>query len=258
MEETEPYCKRTTKNKKPKPEAIVRATWALVIATLLLVAVTIALWFATWRIFKEATNQTKLVEKRDSIANVEAMVSDSNIKKSIAISDSSLKVTKEGIELSNANENKSLELAQNAFNAENRPYLYIKEFTLANVVIGKEWTLKSVITNVGKIPALKARCTYIIRLDTFIYHHEFPFDKSVTIQIPSTPPTGGFNLNPNTAVISQERFDAINNKRIYLCFYGKISYTDIFKGDYFTTFCIIYDPEKPTEFIYNPIFNDVK
>lgn len=246
MEDTEPKEHNSANNteENPNERRIANATWALFWATFGLVVVTIFLFFVTYFIFKEATNQSKLTREIFHVSD--------------SINRESLKATKQGIELSNTNASKSLELAHNTFNSESRPYLYIKEMTLANVVVGKEWTLKSVITNVGKIPAFKARCTYNFRLDTFIYHHKFPFDKSITTQVPSTPPNGVFILNSNTARISQERFDAINSKKIYLCFYGKISYTDIYKGEYFTTFSIIYNPDKPAEFIYNPTFNDVK
>jgi hypothetical protein len=240
--------KGSASNGEPHSEkedkSLVYATWGLVIVTGILA-------YYTYKLFDEAAYSSThaLEETKKAIAET---------KESNRISRIALKITKSGIDSSNAYARTTLQMAQQNFKIENRPYLYIKGLTENNLEVGGNFYMSGTLVNVGKVHALNVRVKSYVEYHTMIYYDKIRDDSLGIVKVGNISPQSETFVSTYPEVLSQRRYDLIANKVIYPYFFGRISYTDVFGGDYFTTFCFIYNRGNTPEFILNTSFNNVK
>jgi hypothetical protein len=202
-----------------------------------------------------------IIQHQDSIdalklAKISSDSSDVATKKSIALTERSIAVA----DSSNGMTQQGLELSRKRFVIENRPYVGIKTITLDTFEIGEKYCITIIVQNYGKTPALglygfNACETHTIpSYDVFKHINEIRGTKTISVLPPSeTSRDQIFSDN----VLGEREYQTIINKGLLLYAYGMIYYSDLFNGQYTTSYCSIYYIDSKT-FGSSPLGNTMK
>ncbi|MGZ4049430.1 MAG: hypothetical protein ACXVNN_08700, partial [Bacteroidia bacterium] len=226
--------KKTTKPKRAKKanntitnpdDRIYSATIKLVRATWALVGVTFILFVVTYLIFKEATNQSQ--------ANKD--IADRSDKRVV----------------------ESLADAQKNFVVQNRPYIFIEEFTRNGLYPDNIGLATGIIRNGGKTPALNVRI--FSKMEIYNSGDKCDFKIGEFGNSFSIAPNAPFKIESGRNITTTQS-NAIMKHTKFLYFWGKITYEDSFGGTYFTSFCAVlkFNDFTDAKFDFHSCFNDVK
>jgi len=136
-----------------------------------------------------------------------------------------------------------LELSQQNFITENRPFIGIHSITLNKLKVGEKIAVNIIIQNYGKTPAKQVKIFSWIDPHTTPSYIDFKFDDSVIdTGYAAMPPTGTINSVIQTQnAINENNFKAIVDKKWFIYVYGRVTYSDMFDMKDTTLFYYIYD-----------------
>ena len=160
--------------------------------------------------------------------------------KSIALADSSLKLSKQ-----------SLDIAQRNFQIENRPYLGVKEISIIDTIswLNIRPRFMVIFENYGKIPATDVRITsqaYAFSITAYKIEN-FGFDTTDTKYSSVLPPGEKASIDVVYPFVMNEiNIANIFNKRFFVYVYGLITYSDVFGGKDSTSFSYIMNIDSVT------------
>jgi len=233
--------------------------WGSIVDRMLLPITLIIVWQAI-RSADYASVQAKAAIESDSLTrasliyegrkdSINSLAQNKKDSTSLAVAESSNVLTR-----------KTLELAQKRFIIDNRPWVGIKSMTLDTFEIGKNVWVSVGIQNYGKTPATKLDCWIGIEPHTILTFNVFGNTGTIKGIKPSSvlPPSEvTFYKMPTDGKIDKLAFESYNKKEFFMYVYGRIAYSDPFKGKDTTTFCSYYDVDIKT-FRSTPFYNTMK
>ncbi len=131
-----------------------------------------------------------------------------------------------------------------AYRMSERAWVSVKEIFLKDIEIGKAPSGHTRIFNSGHSPALQSRVASFIDFGPInVPPDSFPkernnADDSLTTIGPDVTQIASVKMKGE---LTQELFDLLNEKKIRIYVYGRITYDDIFKKSHTTDFCMYWN-----------------
>jgi hypothetical protein len=192
---------------------------------------------------EESESQKQIVALKDSLNVLRDSII--NSKTLVVLASNSKEEAKE-----------KLEFAKKYIKVANKPIISVSDFGVDSLSPEKHPVFHFGIENVGH--GLAIQMSYFAGVmesskpscDTGLYH----YDKLISIPAMQPQKTVAAYF-PCADPLSQEKFQKIKNKSVFLYYYGVVYYSDEFSKKDSIGFCVVYDNDSPSKFRFNPSHN---